>query len=120
MTNEREKPASLDEFDARLRKARAEADEAAGRTPRPQGAKTGLGFALRIGVELVAALIVGGGLGLLLDRWLGTTPWLMVVFFILGAAAGFVSVYRTATGLGQSVGYRPSGAKKSEKDRPGD
>ena len=120
MTNEREKPASLDEFDARLRKARAEADEKAGRTPGQQGAKSGLGFALRIGVELVGALIVGGGIGLLLDRWLGTTPWLMVVFFLLGAAAGFMNVYRTATGLGQSVGYRPSGPKKNGNEGPGD
>lgn len=120
MTNEREKPASLDEFDARLRKARAEADETAGRTPRPKGGTSGLGLALRIGVELVGALIVGGGIGLLLDRWLDTTPWLMLVFFLLGAAAGFMNVYRTAMGLGQSVGYRPSGTKKNGNGPPAD
>lgn len=119
MTNEREKPASLDELDARLRKARAEADETAGRAPRPAHATSGLGFALRIGVELVGGLIVGGGLGLLLDRWLGTTPWLMVLFFLLGAAAGFLNVYRTVTGLGHSIGYRPGGKDKNGDDRPG-
>lgn len=119
MTNEREKPASLDELDARLRKARAEADEAAGRTPRPERETSGLGLALRIGVEMVGALIVGCGIGLLLDRWLGTAPWLFLVFFVLGAAAGFLNVYRTATGLGQSVGYRPSGTKKNGNERPG-
>jgi len=118
MTNEREKPASLEQLDAKLRKARAEADETAGRTPRPEGATSGLGFALRIGVELVGALVVGGGIGLLLDRWLGTKPWLMLVFFVLGAAAGFLNVYRVATGLGQSVGYRPSGTKKNGTERP--
>jgi ATP synthase protein I len=118
MTNEREKPASLDELGARLRKARAEADETAGRTPRPAEATSGLGFALRIGVELVGALIVGVGIGILLDRWLGTTPWLMLVFVVLGAAAGLLNVYRTATGLGQGVGYRPSGTKKNGTERP--
>lgn len=119
MTNEREEPASLDELDARLRKARAEADEAAGRAPRPQGATSGLGFALRIGVELVGGLIVGGGLGLLLDRWLGTAPWLMVLFFLLGAAAGFLNVYRTVTGLGYGVGYGTGGTNDKGDDRAG-
>ena len=73
---------------------------------------TGIGFGLRIGVELVAALIVGGGIGFMLDRWLGTGPWLQVVFFLLGAAAGLVNVYRVMAGLGQSVGY-------PDKDRNG-
>jgi ATP synthase protein I len=118
MTNEREKPASLDDLDARLRKARAEADEAAGRKPQPESGTSGLGVALRIGVELVGALIVGCGVGLLLDYWLGTSPWLFLVFFVLGAAAGFLNVYRIAAGLGQSVGYRPSGTKKNGDDRP--
>jgi ATP synthase protein I len=121
MTNEREKPASLDDLDARLRKARAEADEAAGRKPQPEGGTSGtsgLSLALRIGVELVGALIVGCGVGLLLDYWLGTSPWLFLVFFVLGAAAGFLNVYRIAVGLGQSVGYRPSGTKKNGDDGP--
>jgi ATP synthase protein I len=118
MTNERDKQASLDDLDARLRKARAEADEAAGRKPQPGRETSGLGLALRIGVELVGALIVGCGIGLLLDRWLGTTPWLFLLFFVLGAAAGLLNVYRTAVGLGQSVGYRPSGTKKNGDHRP--
>lgn len=109
--SEREKPSPLNELDARLREARGRADEAAGRTPRPRGVTSGLGFALRIGLELVAALLVGGGIGLLLDRWLGTAPWLMLVFFLLGAAAGFLNVYRLAAGMDQSVGYRRDGSK---------
>ncbi len=57
---------------------------------------SGLGVGMRIATELVAALGVGVGIGLLLDRWLGTTPWLMLLFFILGAAAGFRNVVRVA------------------------
>ncbi len=57
---------------------------------------SGLGVGMRIATELVAALGVGVGMGLLLDRWLGTTPWLMIVFFILGAAAGLRNVVRVA------------------------
>jgi len=59
---------------------------------------------MRIGVELVSALIVGVAIGYMLDRWLGTTPWLMLLFFVLGSVAGIVNVYRTASGLGQTIG----------------
>jgi ATP synthase protein I len=61
---------------------------------------SGFGVAFRIGVELVAALIVGVGVGWLLDRWLGSTPWFLIVFFFLGAAAGILNVYRAASGIG--------------------
>ena len=53
-----------------------------------------LGNGLRAGVEVVAALVVGVGLGLVLDRWLGTFPWLFLVFFLLGGAAGILNVLR--------------------------
>jgi ATP synthase protein I len=49
---------------------------------------------MRVATELVAGLVVGVVIGLLLDRWLGTKPWLLVVFFLLGAAAGLLNVYR--------------------------
>jgi len=55
------------------------------------------GVGLRAGVEVVSALVVGVGLGLILDRWLGTSPWLFLVFFMLGAAAGVLNVYRLFT-----------------------
>ncbi len=107
-------PSKLDDLNARLRKAREEADLSAGRG-RGGDASNGIGFAFRIGVELVASLMVGGGIGFMLDRWLGTGPWLMVVFFLLGAAAGFMNVYRVMAGMGHSVGYRHDG-KNTEDD----
>jgi ATP synthase protein I len=55
------------------------------------------GFGLRAGVEVVSSLIVGVGLGLILDRWLGTWPWLFLLMFCLGAAAGVLNVYRLFT-----------------------
>jgi len=57
---------------------------------------SGLGVGLRIATELVAALVVSVGIGIVLDRWLGTTPWLLILFFILGAATGFRNVVRVA------------------------
>ena len=98
---ERELPQPLRDLDTRLKRLRAEdgdgADAAAERG-------RGISMALRVGVELVAALVVGVGIGLLLDSWLGTAPWLMIVFFVLGAAAGMLSVFRTVSGMGQTAG----------------
>ena len=56
--------------------------------------RKGLALASRVGLELVAATLLGAGLGYGLDRWLGTGPWLLVVGVVLGAAAGFLAVYR--------------------------
>ena len=64
--------------------------------PEPQGQGAALGQALRLGVELVAGVAVGGFIGWALDRFLGTAPLLMVVFLGLGAAAGIMNVVRTA------------------------
>jgi ATP synthase protein I len=67
----------------------------------PQSA---MGIAFRIGVELVAGLVVGGGIGWLLDLWLGTSPLLLIVFFFLGAAAGVLNVWRAVKHLNQPDG----------------
>lgn len=57
----------------------------------------GLGQAVRIGTELLAALIVGAGLGWVLDTYLlGSDPWGMVGGLILGAVAGMRNAYRSA------------------------
>jgi ATP synthase protein I len=95
---EGDRPSSLQKLDAELRKARERErggdgpDERADSGGRPT---SGLGLAFRIGSELVAGLAVGLGIGWALDRWLGTGPWLMVVFFFLGSAAGILNVWRT-------------------------
>lgn len=74
----------------------------------------GLGLGFRIATELVAAFAVGGGIGYLLDRWLGTAPWLMVVFLLLGATAGMLNVYRVMLGINQVVGLGGDRPKKDE------
>lgn len=63
-----------------------------------------MGLAFRIGVELVAGLVVGGGIGWLLDRWLNTGPLLLIVFFFLGAAAGMLNVWRAVKHLNRPDG----------------
>jgi ATP synthase protein I len=66
----------------------------------------GLGLGLRIGIELVVAIVVATGLGWAIDRWFGTRPWGMIVLFFLGVAAGMLNVYRAVTGIRGPVGYR--------------
>ncbi|MBN4083125.1 AtpZ/AtpI family protein [bacterium AH-315-B06] len=106
MTEDPERP-SLEDLDARLRAARErqEAKEGSGKSKQAE-AQGGLGFALRIGTDLVAALIVGVGIGVLLDYWLGTKPWMLVLFFLLGAAAGFLNIFRRVSGYGLAAGYK--------------
>jgi ATP synthase protein I len=72
-------------------------------------------MAFRIGTELVAALGLGVGIGVMLDRWMGTAPWFLVVFFFLGAAAGALNVYRAASGIGMAPGYRPAEGERGGK-----
>src|SRR5207244_12366197 len=64
-----------------------------------------LGVGLRIGIELVVAVVVATGLGWAIDRWLGTRPWGMIVLFFLGVAAGMLNVYRVLTGIRGSASY---------------
>ena len=55
-----------------------------------------MGSAFKLGTELVAAVGVGTIIGFILDSWFGTKPWLIIIFFFLGAAAGMLNVVKTA------------------------
>src|ERR1700722_2617210 len=79
-------------------------DSATSESANPMG--SALAMAWRIGLELVVAVAVGTALGWVIDRWLGTRPWGMIVLFFLGVAAGMLSVYRAVAGMSGAVGYR--------------
>ena len=55
-----------------------------------------MGKAFKLGTDLVAAVAVGTIIGFILDTWFDTKPWLIIIFFFLGAAAGMLNVIRTA------------------------
>jgi ATP synthase protein I len=65
----------------------------------PEGRGKAMGQALKLATELVAGVAVGGFIGWALDRLFGTAPFLMVVFLVLGAAAGIMNVMRTAKSM---------------------
>lgn len=77
-----------------------------------------LGVAWRMSIELVAALLVGGAVGLGLDRLLGWTPWLMLVGLALGFAAGVRGAVRTAYTMQtpQAPGESPEGLTPAPDD----
>jgi ATP synthase protein I len=55
----------------------------------------GMAYGLRMSTELVAAILVGGFMGYMLDTWLGILPWLSLVFLMLGFTAGILNILRT-------------------------
>ena len=91
MSGDDQKPGS---FEDRLKAAQArQAPDAASKSGASSGVGA-MGIGLRVGVELVAALAVSLAIGFGLDRWLGTTPLFLVVFILLGGAAGVLNVWR--------------------------
>lgn len=110
---------TTDDFDARLRKAQAANAEKTGTAAGPRKGAA-LGIAFRIAADLVAAIAVGAGIGWALDRWLDTRPWFLLVFFLLGAAAGVMNVIRVANEAERAAraGRETGGASEAPTDRP--
>ena len=59
----------------------------------------------RVATELLAGLLIGAGIGWTIDKWLNTSPWLLIIFFLLGGAAGILNLWRIVTGKGLKIGY---------------
>ena len=55
-----------------------------------------IGVAFKISTEFVAAVVVGTTIGFILDGLFGTKPWLILIFFIIGALAGIINIIRVA------------------------
>ncbi|MEW5704523.1 MAG: AtpZ/AtpI family protein [Pseudomonadota bacterium] len=103
-----EPPSALDDLGNRIRKAKdARLGEEPG-APNPSPA----GQTLRLAVEMASVLFVGAAMGWALDRWLGTGPWLLLIFLLLGSAGGLLNAYRT--------GRRLNAQPEEEERRPGE
>lgn len=64
--------------------------------PGPRSDPSALARGFRLSTELVAGVLVGAFIGWALDKWLGISPWGMIVFLLLGFAAGVINVMRAA------------------------
>ena len=114
------RPPPLRDLDSRLQAARERDAQARGqREAGPKQTNSAMGYALRVGVELVAGLVVGSLIGWTLDQWFGTTPAMLILFFFLGAGAGIRNVFRTAQEINKAQAAetdqraKDSGAGKS-------
>ena len=83
-----------EDFKTRLKIAKSKVEKQILNDKQKKGAF--MGSAFKLGTELVAAVAVGTIIGFILDNWFGTKPWLIIIFFFLGAAAGMLNVIRAA------------------------
>jgi ATP synthase protein I len=96
------RPTSFQDFDARLGKLRPEKKPETSE-PEPPSTRAQFGSGLQAGVEVVAGVGFGLLVGWALDRWLGTMPLFLIVFFMLGAAAGVLNAYRHLRRMGDEA-----------------
>ena len=87
--------ARLTSLDERLKRAQAEEAARIGKTEKKADENYRLGN--RVLADLIGGLAGGALIGWLLDRWLGTTPWLLLVLMFLGIAAAFRNIIRISS-----------------------
>ena len=105
-----DRAARLSALEAKIAAAKGETDEKHHSEEHYSQAQ----IAWRMVTELVAGLGIGFGIGYGLDVLFGTQPWLMLIFTLLGIAAGIQTMMRTAAEINTA---RPDGAGQAEEDR---
>jgi ATP synthase protein I len=98
-------------LDERLQRLKSKLDspelaKKAGKDARNQAGATnntaGIGQAFRLSSEFIAGVVVGAGIGYLVDTFFGTSPWGMIIFLLLGFAAAVLNVMRAAGMVAES------------------
>jgi ATP synthase protein I len=114
-TDEAALSARLQRLGEGLGQARGRAGPVSSDGPGGDRAATASGYAkgFRLSSELVGGVLVGAGIGWLIDRLLGISPWGFIVFLLLGFVAGVLNVMRSAGVVaGPNSGDSPSGSRK--------
>jgi ATP synthase protein I len=107
--------AKLDDVSARLAAMKdAVAEKKEIETEKEESA-LGVGVGFRIGIELVAGVLVGAGLGWFIDDKLNTKPIFMLALIAVGFAASVLSVIRVIKGLDDAVGLGRAMREKEAK-----
>ena len=83
-----------DQFKTRLKIAKNKAK--LNNSDKNNESKSSMGTAFKMSTELVSAVVVGTIIGFILDNWFGTKPWLILIFFFVGVAAGILNVVKSA------------------------
>jgi len=87
-------PSVTADLEARIARAQARSPAQAEAEQMRQSDMSGLSRGFRLASEFAAAILVGAGLGYLIDMVLPTRPWAMIVLLLLGFAAGVLNVVR--------------------------
>ncbi|MBP2148328.1 AtpZ/AtpI family protein [Xanthobacter autotrophicus DSM 597] len=94
--------ARLEQLNSSLGQVRAKTE-----VPAPKGqdtsSKSGVALAFRLGAEFVSGVLVGSLIGYGIDRFFSITPWGLIVFTLVGFAAGVVNMLRVS-GEGRKIG----------------
>lgn len=104
----------------RLEQVKAEARAKRGENPDNRARGAALGQAMKIAIELVVGIAVGGFIGKLLDDQFGTSPWLLIAFLMLGFVAGLSNIVRTARRLQAEAEPLQRSAKRVADDEEED
>jgi ATP synthase protein I len=116
MTDDRDY--SLEERRERLSAKLAERQKGtvaeAARDKQSEESRKGMALGLKISSEFIAAIAVGTMLGYLIDRFVGTTPWGLIIFLLLGFCAGILNVLRAVGMVSNHVPFEG----KSDGDHP--
>jgi ATP synthase protein I len=94
--NEAELSARLQRLGERLGQHQSERPSEIDRGPGANADPSALARGLRFSAEFISGVLVGAALGWVMDRWLGTSPFGMIVFLLLGFAAGVLNLMRAA------------------------
>jgi len=88
-------------FEDRLRAARSRQGLDVDPAAQAAGDASALGLGMRVGVELFSALAVAVAIGWGLDKWLHTMPLFLIIFVVLGGAAGMANLWRMVSPAGR-------------------
>jgi ATP synthase protein I len=103
------------DLENRIAQARARADRhgpASSDGGADPGIESAMSFGLRAGAQFVSAVLLGGGLGWAIDRWLGTKPFGMLILMVLMFIAAMANVWRT---MSKAVDIATETALSAEK-----
>ena len=103
------------DLEGRIAKARAAGERHGSAAPsggEDPGIESAMNFGLRAGSQFVSAVVLGGGLGWAIDRWLGTKPFAMLILMVLMFIAAMANVWRS---MSKAVDVATEAALASEK-----
>ena len=95
-TDEAALSARLRRLGERLDRIGSSRSKDAGAAPGPRADTSGFARGFRLSTEFVAGVLIGALVGWLIDRWLRTSPWGLIVFLLLGFGVGVKNVMRAA------------------------